>query len=49
MFALLKLILNIFSVEQKLPLIPNVGPSPSSKKLFFQLPAGDCELLSINY
>ena len=32
--VLLKLILNLFSVEPKLPLIPQAGPSPSTKKLF---------------
>ena len=37
MFALLKLILNGFSGEPKLPLIPKVGPSPNIKKLFLRL------------
>ena len=40
-FALLKLILNFFSGKPKLPLMPNVGPSPNIKKLFLRL--------SVNY
>ena len=46
MFVLLKLILNFFSVDPKLPLIPQVGPSPSTKKLFLQLSAWEDGLLS---
>ena len=47
MFALLKLILNIFSAVTTPSLIPSVGPSPNAKKLFFGLSIlwGD-ELLS---
>ena len=33
-FALVKLILNFFSGDPRLPLIPKVGPSPNIKKLF---------------
>ena len=36
-FALLKLVLNIFSAASVLSLIPKVGPSLDTKKLFFQL------------
>ena len=36
---LLKLILNFFSGEAKLPLIPKVAPLPSTKKLFLQFSA----------
>ena len=46
MFALLKLILDVFSGEPKLQLIPKVGPSPSTKKLFLRLSARYGELLS---
>ena len=42
-----KLILNFFSGKPKLPLIPKVGPSHSTKKLFLGLLAWDDELLSI--
>ena len=46
MSALLKLILNFFSAEPKLPLTLKVGPSPCVKKLFLWLSAWDDELLS---
>ena len=44
--ALLTLILYFFCSEPKLPLIPQVGPSPSTKKLFLLLPVWDHELLA---
>ena len=37
---------NFFSGEPKLPLIPNVGPSPSTKKLFLRFSAWNDDLLS---
>ena len=43
MFALVKLILNFFSGEPKLPLIQKVGPSPYIKKLFLELSELDDE------
>ena len=46
MFALVKWILNSFSGQPKLPLIPKVGPSPNIKKLFLRLSEWDNELLS---
>ena len=46
MFALLKLTLNFFCSEPKLPLIQKVGLSPSTKKLSMQLPERHDELLS---
>ena len=36
-FALVKLMLNFFFDEPKLPLIPKIKPSPNIKKLFFIL------------
>ena len=45
MFALVKLI-NFFSAEPKLPLIPKGGPKPNIKKLFLQLTTCDDEQLS---
>ena len=46
MFSLLKLILNFFSREPKLPLILKFGPSPDTEKLFLRLSERDEELLS---
>ena len=46
-FALLKLILNFFSVALTLPLISSAGLSHNTKKLFLRLPTFDDELLSI--
>ena len=46
MFTLLKLILNFYSGEAKLPLIPKAGPSPNITKLFLGLSEWDDELLS---
>ena len=46
MLALVKLILNFFSGDPKLPLIPQVRPSPNTKKLFLWLSEWDDELLS---
>ena len=43
-FALLKLILNFFSDEAKLPLIPKVGPSLSTKNDSY-----DCQHEMISY
>ena len=45
-FSLVKIILNFFSGEPKVPLIPKVGPLPNTKKLLLRLSAGDGELLS---
>ena len=39
-------ILDFFSPEPKLPLIPKVGPSPSTKKLLLKVTARDDELFS---
>ena len=46
MFALLKLILNFFCGEPKLPLNRKVGPSTRTIKLFLGFSAWDDELLS---
>ena len=46
MFALLRITLNVFSSEPKLPLIRKVGPSSSTKKLSMRLPERHNELLS---
>ena len=46
MFALLKLILNLFSGAPKLPLIPKVSRSSNTKKLILRLSARYDELLS---
>ena len=43
-FALLKLILDLFSAAPVLPLIPLGGPTPKSKKLFLRLSICDDEL-----
>ena len=45
-FALLKLTLKCSSSAPMLPLISSVGPSPNTKKLFFQLSVWDNELIS---
>ena len=45
-FALVKLLVNFFSCEPKLPSIPKVRPSPNIKKLFLGLSEWDDELLS---
>ena len=45
-FSLVKIILNFFSDEPKVPLIPKVEPLPNTKKLLLRLSAGDGELLS---
>ena len=42
----MKMILNFFSDEPNLPLIPKVRPSPSTKKLFLRLSAWNEKLLS---
>ena len=46
MFALLKLILTLYSGEPKLPLIPKVVLPPRFKKLFLRLSEWDNEPLS---
>ena len=46
MFALLKLISNLFSGDPKFQLIPKVGPSPDIKKLLLRLSELNDELLS---
>ena len=45
-FALVKFILNFFSGEPNIPLIPKVGPLSSIKKLFLRSSTYDDELLS---
>ena len=45
-FALVKLILNFFSGDPKLPSIPYVGPYPNIKNLFLRLSELDDKLLS---
>ena len=42
----IKLILNVFSEESKLPLILKIGPSLNIKNLFLQLLARDDEVLA---
>ena len=45
LFVWLKLVLNFFSGEPKLPYISRVGSSPINKMLFFRLTEWDDELL----